>query len=232
MDPLLIALFVLASLGGTALIAVAIRAGAKAKEAQRKMAAQNGWQFEFVPASGGKGSETLISDPAEGWTLTLYSRSGSSSGSSSGSGSSVRWSMHEDPGAAIPEGMAVLGPDIPEKTAAMADKMMGLMGGDIGRWLLDKMTGGLGEEAQGLRSVESDGPGHLMASPGAETALDDVRFAPELNNARAGKNEAQQPLVMRGSFGLRVRVGYLLRKPEEIEAFIALGRALSDTAKG
>ncbi|MDJ0627235.1 MAG: hypothetical protein QNJ44_03155 [Rhodobacter sp.] len=231
MDPLLIALFAAAALGGTALIAFAVRAGARAKEAQRQMADRNGWHFDFTPASGGRGSETVISDPREGWTLTLYARSGSA-GSSSGSGSSVRWSMYEDPGARIPQGMAVLGPDIPEKTAAMADKMIGLMGGDIGRWLLDKMTGGLGEEAQGLRSLDSDGPGHLMASGGAETSLDAVRFAPELNNARAGKNEAQQPLVMRGPFGLRVRVGHLLRKPQDIEEFVALGRALSDNLKG
>ncbi len=231
MDPLLIAVFVIASLGGTALIAVAIRAGAKAKAAQEEMARRNGWTYEFTPASGGRGSLTVISDRAEGWALQLYSKSGSS-GSSSTSSSSIRWSMYEDPNARIPEGMAVLGPDIPEKTAAMADKMMGMMGGDIGRWLLDKMTGGLGEEAQGLRTVEGDGPGHLMASPGAETALDDLRYAPELNNARAGKNEMQQPLVMRGPFGLRVRVGKLLRKPEEIEEFIRLGRALTDNLKG
>ena len=227
MDPLLVAVFVLASAGGSALLFFVIRAGAKTKAAQEEMAKRMGWRYEFFPASGGRGSETIFSDPGEGWTLTLYASSRSSSSSAGGS-SSVRWSMFEDTRVKIPEGMAVLGPDIPEKTAAMADKMMGLMGGDIGRWMLDKMTGGLGEEAQGLRTVPGDGLGHLMASPGAETALDDVRYAPELNNARAGKNEANQPIVMRGPFGLRVRVSHLLRKPEEIEDFVNLGRALSD----
>jgi hypothetical protein len=109
--------------------------------------------------------------------------------------------------------------------------MMGMMGGDLGRWLLDKITGGLGEEAQGLRTVDSPGPGTLMATPDAETALDDLRYAPELNNARAGKNEAQQPIVMRSAYGLRVRLVRYLKKPDEIEDFIALGRALSDNLR-
>ena len=171
---------------------------------------------------------TIIFDPTQGWVLTIHSYSGGSSSHSAGSGTSVRWTMFEQPNAGIAQGMAVLGPEIPKKTAEMADKFMGMMGGDIGRWFLDKMTGGLGDEASDLRSVDSDMPGHLMATPGAETALDDIRLAPELHNARTGKNEMQQPIVMRGKFGLRIRVQRLIRKPNEIEDFIRLGCALSD----
>ena len=93
------------------------------------------------------------------------------------------------------------------------------------------MTGGLGAEASGLRSIDGPGPGHLMAAPGAETALDDLRYAPELHNARLGKNEMQQPLVMRGPFGLQIRQTGVLRKPKDIEAFIELGRALADNLR-
>ena len=228
MDPWLIALFVLASVGGTALIAFAISRGAAHRKAQAEMAVANGWRYDHQ-ASGGV-SETIISDPEEGWRLTIHSYSGGSGSSSGSTGSSVRWTMFEDPSLRI-QGMAVLGPDIPEKTAAMADKFMGMMGGDLGRWFLDKITGGLGEEAANLRSVADDRPGHLMATPDAEQTLDDIRLSPELHNARAGKNEAQQPIVMRGPFGMRVRVQKRLSKPKEIEDFVRLGRALSDNLR-
>ena len=226
MSPLLIVFMVVASFASTAIIAFAISRTTAARKAQQEMAQKNGWTYS-IEKSGGT-TKTLISDPKEGWVLTLYSYSGgSSSSSSASSGRSKRWSMFEDPRYRV-DGMAVLGPEIPAKTAEMAEKLMGMMGGDIGQWFLDKITGGLGEEAANLRSVPSDMPGTLMATPEATTVLDDIRLAPELHNARAGKNEMQQPLVMRGPFGFRVRLSHLLRKPNEIEDFIRLGRALTD----
>ncbi|MEL7115647.1 MAG: hypothetical protein AAGP08_08645, partial [Pseudomonadota bacterium] len=185
MDALLIALFVVASIGGTALIAYAIRAGHKAKAALEAMARDNGWQFSYQPSAGGRGSRTIISDPTEGWTYTMYFHS-TRTGSSGPSGSTTRWTQFEAPDLPV-EGLAVLGPDIPEKTKKMADKMLGMMGGDLGLFLLNKITGGLGEETQSLRTVEGPGPGTLMTTPEATTALDDLRYAPELNSARAGK---------------------------------------------
>ncbi len=224
MDITFVALFLLASIGSSAVLVFALRAGAAKRAKLQQFARMHGWQYDYIPAKGSGSSETILTDPSEGWTLTIYFYS-------SNSGRTRSHTQYCDPGLAIPDGMAVLGPDIPAKTREMADKMIGMMGGDIGRFLLDKITNGLGEEAQGLRSIDSQGSGTLMASPGAETSLDGIRFAPELANARAGRNEAQQPIVMRGPFGLRLRIPKRLRKPDQIKAFIDLGRALSDNLR-
>jgi len=228
MSPWFILLFVLASIGGTALMVVALRAGAKRRERFAAYASENGWRYAFIAPAGSGVTEHEFTDPDAGWTLTIHSYS---SGTANNTTSTRAWTEFRMPLLDIPEGMAVLGPDIPRKTQQMANKMMGLMGGDLGQFLLDKMTGGLGAEMQGLRSIESAGPGTLFASPGAETALDDLRFAPELANARVGKNEAQQPIVLRGPFGLRLRVATRLRSVAQIEEFIRLGRALADNLR-
>ena len=228
MNSLLIALFVIAFLAGGALLFYVIRLSAKRRAEIEQLAANNGWDYHFIPASGGSGSSTIIDDKSEGWMLEIFVQS---STNSNNSGSSTRWSMFTHEKAGIDQGMAVLGPEIPAKTAAMADKFLGMMGGDIGRWMLDKITGGLGEEAAGLRTVPGDGSGHLMASPGAETALDSVREMPDLLAARLGQSDSHQPIVMRGNFGLRLRVSKMLKTAEEVENFISLGKSLSNAAQ-
>ena len=228
MNSFLIALFVIAFLAGGALLFYVIRLSAKRRAEIEQMARDKGWGYHFIPASGASGSSTIIDDQSEGWMLEIFVQSSSNSNSSN---SSTRWSMFTHSRAGIDQGMAVLGPEIPAKTAAMADKFLGMMGGDIGRWMLDKITGGLGEEAAGLRTVQSEGSGHLMATPDAETTLDGVREMPDLLAARLGKSDSHQPIVMRGNFGLRLRVSKMLKTAEEVEAFVALGKALSDAAQ-
>ena len=228
MNFLLIALFVVAFLAGGALLFYVIRLSAKRRAEIEQMAHNNGWGYHFIPASGGSGSSTIIDDKSAGWMLEIFVQSSSNSNSSN---SSTRWSMFTHSRAGIDQGMAVLGPEIPAKTAAMADKFLGMMGGDIGRWMLDKITGGLGEEAAGLRTVQGEGSGHLMATPDAETTLDGVREMPDLLAARLGKSDSHQPIVMLDNFGLRLRVSKMLKTAEEVEAFVALGKALSDAAQ-
>ncbi|MDF0601438.1 hypothetical protein P1J78_11900 [Psychromarinibacter sp. C21-152] len=220
-----ISLFVLASLASSALLGGVLYLAVKRRADYRAFAAARGWTYRYEGHSGSRAARHIFQDPQEGWTLTIFARSSSTAG---GSGSTTRWTEFDDPGPALAEGMAVLGPEIPEKAAAMADRAMGMMGGDLGRMLLNKLTGGLGAEAQDLRTVDTPGPGLLMATPGAEDALNPVRDAPELAEARAGRNDAQQPVVMRGPFGLRLRVAGRLRRETEIEAFVTLGRSLAD----
>lgn len=226
MNFMLVTLFVVAFLAGGALLFYVIRLSARRRAEIEQMAAGNGWRHQFIPASGGSGSSTIIDNEAEGWMLEIFVQS---STNSNNSGSSTRWSMFTHSRAGIDQGMAVLGPEIPAKTAAMADKFLGMMGGDIGRWMLDKITGGLGNEAAGLRSVDGDGSGHLMASPGAETALDQIRETPDLLAARLGKSDNHQPIVMRGPFGMRLRVSRMLKTAAEVEDFIKLGLQISQT---
>ncbi|MBW4983974.1 hypothetical protein KZZ07_15630 [Mameliella sp. CS4] len=223
MEIFVAAVLILASLAGTGLIAYAIRHGQKRREALKALCAERGWSFDYQPQSGGRGSRTVISDPSEGWELVLYYRSNSSTG-----GTTNHWTEFTQPRLALPDGMALLGPDIPEKTAAMADMMLGKMGGGgLGQMMLNKMTGGLAAEAADLRSVPGDGSGTLFATPGRETALTAIREAPDLLEARSGRNEAQQPIVALSRHGMRLRLRHILRRPEEITDFVELGRALT-----
>ena len=220
MEIFVAAVLILASLAGTGLIAYAIRHGQKRREALKALCAERGWSFDYQPQSGGRGSRTVISDPSEGWELVLYYRSNSSTG-----GTTNHWTEFTQPRLALPDGMALLGPDIPEKTA---DMMLGKMGGgSLGQMMLNKMTGGLAAEAADLRSVPGDGSGTLFATPGRETALTAIREAPDLLEARSGRNEAQQPIVALSRHGMRLRLRHILRRPEEITDFVELGRALT-----
>lgn len=223
MEYFVAAVLILASFAGTGLIAYAIRHSHKRREALKTLCAERGWSFDYQPQTGGRGSRTVISDRSEGWELVLYFRSNSSTG-----GTTSHWTEFTQPRLALPDGMALLGPDIPEKTAAMADKMLDKIGGGgFGQMVLNKLTGGLAAEAADLRSVPGDGSGTLFATPGRETALDGLREAPELLEARSGRNEAQQPIVALSRHGLRLRLRHILRRPEEVAEFVELGRALT-----
>lgn len=223
MNLILLSGLALASVAGTLVIFLAVSGTRKQRAALREMAVAEGWTFSHEESDGRSGSRTVIADPAEGWAVTLYNRS-----NASGGGSDTRWSHFDLPALALPDGMAVLGPEIPESSRAMADSLLGRFGGGaMVRMLLDRMTGGLGDELADLRSVAGPGQGALFATPGREDALDRVRDLPELLAARKGRNESQQPIVIRSPQGLRLRYAHLLRRPDEVADFIALGRALA-----
>jgi hypothetical protein len=56
--------------------------------------------------------------------------------------------------------------------------------------------------------------------------MDAVRDAAELKMARVGTNEAQQPIILRDTDGLKVRRVGALRSLEELRDMVALGTAL------
>ena len=114
-SPLFIVVFVAASIGGTALMLLAVRAGARSQEKYRALAQDRGWRYDHAPSTGGGASITTFSDPGGSWLLELYSHSSSTSG---GSGSTRHYTEYRDSAPSIPRGMAVLGPEIPEKTKA------------------------------------------------------------------------------------------------------------------
>lgn len=223
MNSLFIVLLLLASVLGSGLIGLALWQGQRRQERLKIFAAERGWTYQLQPSSGGSGRRTVIANPSEGWELVQYFQSSGSQG-----GSTRRWTQFTQPGLALPEGLALLGPEIPQKTAAMAESLLaGSGGGMIGRMLLDRMTGGLGDEAAALRSVPAPGAGTLFATPGQEETLSPVRDLPELAQARQGKNEAMQPVVSISPEGLRIRQTGLLKSRNEVQSFVDLGRALS-----
>ena len=77
MEILVVVVLVIASFAGTALIGLAIRAGAKHREAIKALAGEKGWRYELKSLSNG--TDTVLSDEDEGWALTLSHRSTRSS---------------------------------------------------------------------------------------------------------------------------------------------------------
>lgn len=228
MEILFAAILILASFLGTGLIALAIRRGSQQREQLQAFAGQHGWTYQHTPSTGGLVARTVISDPSEGWELAQYVQTGGVHG-----GSTRRWTHFTQPRLALDDGLAVLGPDIPKKTAAMAEMMLEKAGGGkMATMLLNRMTGGLGDAAADLRSVPGDGRGTLFATPGREGALAPVRDMAELEKAREGKNEAMQPIVSLGRDGLRVKRSGQLRDPDDMLRFVNLGRALSQKLSG
>lgn len=230
MELFVVVTLILASFLGTGLIALAVRRGHQKREQLKTFAAEQGWTYHHTPSTGGRGSRSVISDPSEGWELVQYVQT---SGTPGGNGSTRRWTQFTQSRLALDSGLALLGPEIPEKTAAMAEMMLAKTGGGmIGKMLLDRMTGGLSDEASDLRAVSGEGRGTLFATPGCEAALAPVRDVPQLIEARKGLNEAMQPVVSLGREGLRIRRTGLLRGTDDMLRFVELGQALSQKLSG
>ena len=222
-----ILVIVACAVGGALLFA--LRQGPRNRRKLRAFADSQGWHFAHHPSSGGRGSQIIVSDPVEGWKFVQHV---TPSGSQGGSGR--RWVQFEQPRLALDDGMALLGPTLPAETAALTERLLTQVGtgGTIAQMLLNKITGGLGPEAANLRAVPGDQPGTLFATPGRETALDVLRDAPELAQSRQNRSESDQPIVLRSRVGFCLRQTGHLKRADEVQRFIALGKGLSDRLSG
>ena len=224
METWLVALILIAASAlGTGLIGYAMLRGRAKTEALKSFAAERGLVFE---EETGQGTRTIIRDPSEGWQFVTYR-------TESGPESSSRtvWSEFVDPRPTQESGLTVLGPSLPEKAAARADTIMSMAGGMIGNVMIANITKGMGDEAKTLAVVEGKSRPHeglYLATPGAEAGLTAIVGDAELQATRVAKNEMQQPIVLRGPDGLRVRVRHAVSDPQEIERLVALGRHLTE----
>lgn len=218
------AFLVIAALAGSGIVFAAFRNNRKWRADLRDLASREGWRVEETAASGQDGMRIDISDPARGWTLTLYSLGHSTSGGRSGT---TRWTRFTAPDLALGDGLAVLGPDMPEGARIRLESALGSTGG-IGHMILTKLLGALGPDMSRLQAVPDEGAGTLLATPGAETALMPIRDAPDLASARRGRNPAQQPVAIRDGQGFALRHSGLMRKPDDLRAFAALGHSLAE----
>ncbi|QQA44812.1 hypothetical protein [Pelagovum pacificum] len=220
---LTIIVLVVAALAGNLLIFTAIRKGGRQREALKAAAVERNWTYRHTPATGGKAARTEIGDPSGDWRLTIVR------GARGERGSGARYTTFETGRHALPAGLAVLGPALPAQTARMAEGMLGSVVGSM----LGKLLMGLGTEAASdvprLETVETHGTdrGTLMATPEATQALDPLIGNPDLLAARDGVNEVQQPIVLRGTFGMSLRVRKALTSREEVIALATLGQTLS-----
>lgn len=220
MEILMIAILGLASIGGYLLMGRAMRANAANQTALSDLANRHGWSCEHTKATARTAARTDISDPAAGWTLSIFAAAGEST---------TRW---VDPSLSLNSGMALYAPPLPEKTREMAGKMMEKMGG-MGRVIIDTFAKGLGPEAADMRLVDDDDdPATLLATPGQEDAFAGLRGSSDLTLLNAfGSNIANSPILCRDPSSLSLRINRAIRSPGEIEAFVTAGLTLSAAVK-
>lgn len=201
---------------GTALMIFAVRRSGAKRDALQDYAEAQGWKFDYVAPTHGDPGSMAMSDPNDDWTLRVMT---------DGAGRRFEWSC---PSGALEDGMAVLGPPLPPQAAKVMQS-----GGDIGKRVLkaavQQTSAALGHTARDLTVDEAsaDHPGGVvMASPGKSQAMELLREAAELKMARVGTTEAQQPIIVRDSDGLKLRRAGTLRSLDDLSDLVALGTAL------
>ncbi|NNE89804.1 MAG: hypothetical protein HKN27_17180 [Silicimonas sp.] len=210
-----------AAILGTAIIIWALRRGRGARDALQDYAEAQGWQTEFVPATHSSSGMTVISDPNDTWTLRVLP---------AGNGCRYEWVCSSG---ALDEGTAVLGPPLPPQAVKMMRSGNG-MGKAVLKAGLKHTFGALGWTPRDLNVDEASANhpgGVVLASDGQARAMDALRDAAEVKMARVGKGEAEQPVIIRDTDGLRAhRVGPL-RSMNELRDMVALGTALRTNFK-
>ncbi|MFY0632558.1 MAG: hypothetical protein JXQ91_02000 [Vannielia sp.] len=218
----IILLVVVVFVGQIVLVGALLWWARKREALLRAYCAAAGWSYKS--GREGRNTTTQITAPREGWELRIVT--GRSSGSQSSS--STRSTEWIDPSLALPHGLALLALDIPGSRGADVERFASMMGGTLGQAMLGKLLGSMAEEVPDLQVVElDDGPGLLMATPGMEDALRPIALHPALASAGSALPRGGSPAVLRSREGLSVRLRRALRKPEEIEALVALGKTLS-----
>lgn len=220
MEPAFIVLLVVAAIASNIVMVWALRKSGQKTAALKELAAQNGWRFDQVKATSRIPGHIEIA--SKDWSVTLHS------GSSGNSSSSTVWT---DRSLAIPSGLAVYAPPMPDKTQEMFNKMMD-KSGTMGRIMLNSFVGGLGPDAKDLRAVEDDDPATLLATPGAEAVFDALKGHNALMELNAfGSNPANAPALIRSPEGLSLRIPRKIDKPEELKAYITAGQTLAAAMK-
>ncbi|WP_395344998.1 hypothetical protein PN836_009390 [Ningiella sp. W23] len=227
----IIIFFVVAGLASSAIILFAMSKSRIKQKQLEEYALSQEWDYEYKGAQGHVGNLTVISSPLEQWRLSMYFNS-SSTGEA---GTSIKqWSEFSCPDGKLEEGLAILGPALPQKTIQVLNQ--GSLGplGFIIKKLMFEFVNGMGIDIDDCKLVEqeqSDERGAVFATAGNEQAVDTFKSLRELSQAKSGKNEMQQPVVYRDTDGTKVRLRHKLKSVEELNAFINLCVAIQKRAQ-
>ncbi|MEO0437743.1 MAG: hypothetical protein AAF098_12635 [Pseudomonadota bacterium] len=191
---------------------------------------RRGWYLSDVDPGRGPRSGTAITAPPENWRMSFHRISSGATGTSS-MDSGSRWTVWLDPNLALSQGVAVLGPAIPDKTREKTRQMLE-NSRLLSRVMLDAFVKGLNrKESLALRVVDGrfdSSHATLLATPGNEHAFDRLVGSDCLDAlAQFEGRIGDRPSLIRDSAGLQFRVERTLKKEEEILSFVEVGRAVS-----
>ena len=195
----------------------------------KELCARRSWHFGYVDPEKGARSGTAISNPEENWCLSFH-RIGSGVSGSNSMNSGDRWTVWREPSLSL-DGLAVLGPAIPDKTREKTQEMLE-RSGLVSRVMLEAFVKGLDRKiALTLRVVEqrfNSSEATLLATPGSEGAFDALIDSTELSKLEAFEGLiGDRPSLVRDKDGLKFRVERTLKDHKEIVDFIEAGRSIS-----
>ncbi|MEM9396039.1 MAG: hypothetical protein AAF991_01065 [Pseudomonadota bacterium] len=227
--------FVVAAAFGRYLLAKARKKGDEWNTYLQALCEREGWYLSDVDPSRGPRSGIAISAPPENWRMSFHRiASGTTGTGSMNSGS--RWTVWLDPSLALNQGVAVLGPAIPDKTREKTQQMLE-SSRLLSRVMLDAFVKGLDrKESLALRVIEDrfdSSRATLLASPGNEDVFDRLVGSESLEAlAQFEGRIGNRPSLIRDRSGLQFRVERTLEKEEEILSFVEVGRAVSRDLAG
>ncbi|MDP2740715.1 MAG: hypothetical protein Q8O82_18880 [Pseudorhodobacter sp.] len=231
-DSTAVIILAFAAVSGPALLLLLWRDQMRRRAALHAMAQRRGWQIEIRLSQFGAPERTrlvpLPESAAAPWEMTLRRQHNNGEGIAE-----VASTDYIRPDPRWLDGLLVLGPPLPPEAAAMAGMMLGMMQGPMGAALLGKLVGpGLAAQATGLRPLAPVAGATAFASRDPAGRADPAQIAALLSEWKSLKpGEAGRPILILGPDGMRLRLRHLLKKPEEIEAFIDLGARLADSLR-
>ena len=206
------------SLLGSGVMLYAFKRGREAQADHEAFAQSHGWTYNYTPASSRRASKTEFRDPNDDWSLQLIA---------GGSGSNHRIEWHT-PRGKLPDGEAVLGMPLPEKSVMMMQSG-GAMGQQILKAALKATIHALGKTRFDLKIDEAtagDPGGVVMASEGHAQAMDALRRNADLARYREAHRTADVPVIIRDEDGLKLRRAGQVKDPTELIDLVALGKSL------
>jgi hypothetical protein len=222
-SPIVLGVFVIASMSGFAIMLIAYRKSALNKQALKDLALAKGWDFFEDDTASKYATQLALSDPADSWQLVIYS-------SSSPESTSVKcWTEWRTEHGKLKKGIAILGPPLPAKTIKMLNQGIGGPFANIIKRLMFQFTKGMDinlDECRLMPSVHDAQLGAVLASHDNHEAVTVFKNNPKLSDFRQGKNELEQAVVYRDMKGMRVRLRTAIKNSNELERLIALGKSL------
>lgn len=197
-----------------------------------QMAARRGWSMDHKNASLGRTARTRIA-PLVGadWSIEIV-RTNNTRNSKSYATTSF-----SDLFAGWPGGVAVFGPPIPAKMAAMAEMVLGALDGPMGQKALETLIGPDAASMTGLKFVAKPGGTARNFTMFAnvndvpDAVLDQLeKFVADWIDKHSG--EKNHPIVIVGPEGLRVRLRRAIHDPAQMEQFADFSLEARDLLKG
>ncbi len=225
----IIIFFIVASVIGYLIQNLSVRNTRISKEKIKSFARIKNWQYRHVPGKSNTGEHIYLSNYTNEWKIDIYSFISTSVVTNSVHKEQwIEWSTNKGQ---LKNGIAVLGPRLPQKTIKMLNKGKAGIFTNIIKRLMFQYTQGMSIDLNHCKLVESsveETLGAVLASEGNENALDQYKTLNSLITARKSKNIMYHPIIIRDTEGIRVRIRGKLNQLKQLEQLYHIGVEITD----